>query len=178
MPNGICIWDSLGRMYNGPLRSGELGLSAAEALGWGTGSEAGTRCRASYLCLQLGAGAGGRTGREVGPSRISHREVTSSKFCHQSSLLHLKSTMRNWGLSWKDKQEGDSSGSHVTLGVKEEAGNWEKEKALSGSDDCHHGVERPSCRRVIRHCASLQKAHQRVGIQRKKISSLFKGWHF
>ena len=68
MPSGICIWDSLGRMYNGAPGSGELGLSAAEALGWGTGSKAGARCRASYLCLQLGPGDGGRQEERRAPA--------------------------------------------------------------------------------------------------------------
>ena len=121
MPSGICIWDSLGRMYNGAPGSGELRLSAAEALGWGTGSEAGTRCRASYLCLQLGAGAGGRAGREVGPSHMSHREATSSKFCHQSSLLHLKSTMRKGVLRGQTGRRQFWKSGHI----RNERRNWD-----------------------------------------------------
>lgn len=103
--NGTCIWHPGGRMYSRDPGSGELWLSSAEALGGWAGSETGPRCRASYHGLLLGAGAPGRrTGREAGPSVISHWRL----LLELSSVLGTtyKSTTRNWGLSWEGKQEG------------------------------------------------------------------------
>lgn len=116
-----------GRMYSGAPGSEQFWLSAAEALGWQAGNEAGPRSRASYHCLQLGACAGGRgTGREVGPSIGSHSEATSRVL---SSVL--RTTLERYHEKLEPVLRGQtgwrlSSGNHVKLRMKKGGGGCEK----------------------------------------------------
>lgn len=58
--------------------------------------------------------AGRRARKGGGPQPYCPWEATSSTFYPQASVPHLKSAMRNWGLSCEGRQEGGSSGNHVT----------------------------------------------------------------
>lgn len=124
--------DSGGKMYSGAPGSEQFWLSAAEALGWQAGNEAGPRSRASYHCLQLGACAGGRgTGREVGPRVSSHSEATSRV---------LSSVLRTTLERYHEKLEQGilrgqtgwrlSSGNHVKLRMKKEVGAVRKKTLM------------------------------------------------
>lgn len=98
--------------------------------------EAGSRCKASPHCLQLGAGAG--EGQEGGwPQHyfpMGGRLL--AEFCHQSLGLHLKSGMKIWACL--ERVNRKEAGFRKPCHIRNERRNWEleEEKLLGGSDNC------------------------------------------